>query len=79
MVAGSGSRGICEFLVSLGEILRRCLEVSGPTLPDLTVLLEDIASCDVIVVCPIIIEMMTGVILRVQFLFELNEFLGMTG
>lgn len=42
------------------------------------VVLEDIASCDSTVLFLIIIETMTGVILRVQLLFKLNELLSLT-
>lgn len=54
------------------------MEGSKPTLPDLTVLLKDIVSCSNIVLCFLIINVMTGVILRVQLIFNLDELLGLT-
>lgn len=48
-----------------------------PTLPDLAVLLEDIVSCDSIVLLFLIINTMTRVILRVQLIFSLDELLGL--
>lgn len=76
----SGSRGICNFLVSLQgkEYTKRYTEGSEPTLPDLTVLLEDIVSCDSIVLLFLVIKTMTRVILRVQLIFNLDKPLGLT-
>lgn len=72
-------QGHLRFLLLVSrKINQKYLEGSRPTLPDLTVLLEDIVSCCNIVLSFLIIKMMTRVILRVQLIFKLDELLGLT-